>query len=161
MKSNTMSTLGEDYVTVARARGLSGAAHHHRLRRPQRDAAPHHPTAISIGFVVGGSILIESIFVYQGIGFALRGRPQHPRLPADAGHLSDHHHLGDRFQPVGGLSSTAGWIRASASLEVNKMTANDTHVRRRSRGCWAELAATRSDASCNLMSATRSASSAP
>ena len=27
--------------------------------------------AISIGFVVGGSILIESIFVYQGIGYQL------------------------------------------------------------------------------------------
>ncbi len=26
---------------------------------------------ISIGFVVGGSILIENIFVYQGIGFRL------------------------------------------------------------------------------------------
>ena len=28
--------------------------------------------AISIGFVVGGSILIEFIFVYQGIGFQLQ-----------------------------------------------------------------------------------------
>ena len=72
MKSNTISTLGEDYVIVARARGL-------RERRITsayvgRNAALPLITlfAISIGFVVGGSILIETIFVYQGIGFALR-----------------------------------------------------------------------------------------
>nr|HMN31392.1 ABC transporter permease subunit [Caldilineaceae bacterium] len=27
--------------------------------------------ALSIGFIVGGSILIESIFIYQGIGLTL------------------------------------------------------------------------------------------
>jgi peptide/nickel transport system permease protein len=72
MKSNTISTLGEDYVTVARARGL-----------PERRIATAYvgrnaslpliaQLAISIGFVMGGSILIEFVFVYQGIGFQLR-----------------------------------------------------------------------------------------
>lgn len=71
MKSSTISTLGEDYVTVARARGLSET----RITTAYvgRNAALPLFTqlAISIGFVVGGSILIEQIFVYQGIGYQL------------------------------------------------------------------------------------------
>lgn len=71
MKSSTMSTLGEDYVTVARARGLSET----RITTAYvgRNAMLPLMTqlAINIGFIVGGSILIENIFVYQGIGFRL------------------------------------------------------------------------------------------
>ena len=71
MKSSTMSTLGEDYVTVARARGLSEGRI--TIAYVGRNAMLPLITQllISIGFVVGGSILIESIFVYQGIGFRL------------------------------------------------------------------------------------------
>jgi peptide/nickel transport system permease protein len=72
MKSNTISTLGEDYVTVARARGLSEG----RITTAYVGRNASLPLiaqlAISIGFVVGGSILIEVIFVYQGIGWGLR-----------------------------------------------------------------------------------------
>jgi len=71
MKSSTISTLGEDYVTVARARGLSEA----RITTAYvgRNAALPLFTqlAINIGFIVGGSILIEQVFVYQGIGYQL------------------------------------------------------------------------------------------
>ncbi len=71
MKSSTMSTLGEDYVTVARARGLSEG----RITTAYvgRNALLPLVTQllISLGFVVGGSILIESVFVYQGIGYRL------------------------------------------------------------------------------------------
>jgi peptide/nickel transport system permease protein len=72
MKSNTISTLGEDYVIVARARGLSEG----RITTAYVGRNASLPLiaqlAISIGFVVGGSILIETIFVYQGIGYQLR-----------------------------------------------------------------------------------------
>lgn len=72
MKSNTISTLGEDYVTVARARGLPEG----RITTAYVGRNASLPLvaqlAISIGFVVGGSILIEYVFVYQGIGFQLR-----------------------------------------------------------------------------------------
>jgi len=71
MKSNTISTLGEDFVTVARARGLPES----RITTAYVGRNASLPLlaqlAISIGFVVGGSILIESIFVYQGIGYRL------------------------------------------------------------------------------------------
>ena len=71
MKSSTMSTLGEDYVTVAHARGLSET----RITTAYVGRNAMLPLItqllVRIGFVVGGSILIESIFVYQGIGFRL------------------------------------------------------------------------------------------
>lgn len=71
MKSSTLTAMGEDYVTVARARGLSDGRI--TLAYVGRNAVLPLFTslAISIGFVVGGSILIESVFTYQGIGAKL------------------------------------------------------------------------------------------
>ena len=71
MKSSTTATLEEDYVTVARARGLTDG----RITTAYvgRNAALPLFTqlAVSIGFVVGGSFLIEEYFVYQGVGLLL------------------------------------------------------------------------------------------
>ncbi len=68
MKSSTVSILGEDYVTVAKARGLRES----RIATAYvgRNAALPLFTllTIRIGFVVGGSILVEQIFEYGGIG---------------------------------------------------------------------------------------------
>lgn len=68
MKSSTVSVLGEDYVTVAKARGLKES----RIATAYvgRNAALPLFTllTIRIGFVVGGSILVEQIFEYGGIG---------------------------------------------------------------------------------------------
>jgi peptide/nickel transport system permease protein len=71
MRSNTIGILGEDYVTMARARGLSegrirGAYVGRNARLPLVTAF-----AIALGFTVGGSVLIEQIFVYPGVGFTL------------------------------------------------------------------------------------------
>jgi peptide/nickel transport system permease protein len=71
MKGSTLSTLGEDYVTVAKARGLR----EWRITTAYvgRNAALPLFTqlALGIGFIMGGSLLIERIFVYQGIGASL------------------------------------------------------------------------------------------
>lgn len=68
MKSSTLSTLGEDYITVAKARGLSEA----RILAAYvgRNALLPLVTrlAISIGFVVGGSVIVEEFFQYPGLG---------------------------------------------------------------------------------------------
>lgn len=68
MKSSTLSTLGEDYINVAKARGLS----EWRILTGYvgRNALLPLVTrlAISIGFVVGGSVVIEELFQYPGIG---------------------------------------------------------------------------------------------
>jgi peptide/nickel transport system permease protein len=68
MKSNTINTLGEDYVTVARARGLSDG----RITTAYVGRNAMLPLvsqlAIRVGFAVGGATLIETYFVYPGIG---------------------------------------------------------------------------------------------
>lgn len=68
MRGSTLNVLREDHVNVARARGL----------KPQRilfayvarnAALPMFTLlAINIGFVIGGSVIIEELFVYKGIG---------------------------------------------------------------------------------------------
>jgi peptide/nickel transport system permease protein len=71
MRSNTIGVLGDDYVTMARARGLSEK----RVREAYVGRNARLPLvtafAIALGFTVGGSVLIEQIFVYPGIGYTL------------------------------------------------------------------------------------------
>ena len=71
MKSSTVSTLGEDYVTVAKARGLTDWRIITAYVGRNASLPLFTQLALSIGFIVGGSILIESIFIYQGIGLTL------------------------------------------------------------------------------------------
>jgi peptide/nickel transport system permease protein len=68
MKSSTVATLGEDYVTVAKARGLTERRIMTGYVGRNASLPLFTSLAISIGFIVGGSILIESLFVYQGVG---------------------------------------------------------------------------------------------
>lgn len=71
MRGATLAALEEDYVIAARARGLSDG----RIRTAYvgRNAVLPLVTqlAISVGYIVGGSVLIEQIFVYQGVGLRL------------------------------------------------------------------------------------------
>jgi peptide/nickel transport system permease protein len=71
MKSSTISTLGEDYVTVAKARGLSDWRITTAYVGRNASLPLFTQLALSVGFIVGGSLLIETIFVYQGIGQTL------------------------------------------------------------------------------------------
>jgi peptide/nickel transport system permease protein len=68
MRSNALGVLADDYVTQARARGLSERTI--RVAFVQRNARLPLVTAfaINMGFVVSGSVLVESIFVYPGVG---------------------------------------------------------------------------------------------
>lgn len=71
MKSSTLSTLGEDYITIAKARGLP----EQRILTAYvgRNAMLPLVTrlAISVGFVVGGSVIVEELFQYPGLGRSL------------------------------------------------------------------------------------------
>lgn len=68
MRSNALSVLADDYVHQARARGLSERTI--RVSYVQRNARLPLVTgfAINMGFVVSGSVLVERIFVYPGVG---------------------------------------------------------------------------------------------
>ncbi len=71
MKSSTTQVLEEDYVMVARARGLSDA----RVRGAYVGRNAVLPLVAQIatqaGFVVGGAIFVEQTFNYSGIGAEL------------------------------------------------------------------------------------------
>jgi peptide/nickel transport system permease protein len=71
MRNTMITTLAEDYVRMARAKGLPG--HRIMLDYAARNAILPNLTgfAMSLGFVVGGAILIEEVFNYQGVGFYL------------------------------------------------------------------------------------------
>ncbi len=71
MKSSTISTLGEDYVTVARARGLSDGRILTAYVGRNATLPLFTRLAISVGFIVGGSVLLEQLFTYRGIGYQL------------------------------------------------------------------------------------------
>ena len=71
VRSAMLETLGEDYILTARAKGL-----------PQKTIVVRHalrnallPTttliALSLGYIVAGAILIETVFSWPGIGSAV------------------------------------------------------------------------------------------
>lgn len=71
MRNSTLATLGEDYVTVARARGLSD--NRIALHYVGRNASLPLVTAFALALasIVGGAAVIEELFRYQGIGSVL------------------------------------------------------------------------------------------
>ena len=71
MKSSTLSELNEDHVTAAKARGLRDGRITTAYVGRNAILPLFTQLAIAIGFVVGGSILVERVFQYQGIGLIL------------------------------------------------------------------------------------------
>src|SRR5256884_2899416 len=71
VRSAMLETLGEDYVLTARAKGLSSWATvwKHGLRNALLPVITL--VAISLGFIIAGSITIEYVFSYPGIGLAV------------------------------------------------------------------------------------------
>ncbi len=71
MKSSVVSTLGDEYITSARSRGIG----HRRIVQSYVGRNAILPLAtslgLSIGFMFGGSVFIESMFNYPGIGYYL------------------------------------------------------------------------------------------
>jgi peptide/nickel transport system permease protein len=66
-----ITTLSEDYVLMAEAKGLS--SRRVMLFYAARNAILPNITsfALSLGFVVSGALLTEIVFSYPGIGYAL------------------------------------------------------------------------------------------
>jgi peptide/nickel transport system permease protein len=71
MRNSMITTISEDYVLMAKAKGLSNARV--VLRYAARNAILPNITgfAIAIGAIVGGQLLTEMVFSYPGIGYAL------------------------------------------------------------------------------------------
>jgi peptide/nickel transport system permease protein len=71
MRNTMISTLGDDYVTFAEANGLKPRTV--ALRYAARNAILPNLTSfgLALGGVVGGSVLVETVFGYPGIGYLL------------------------------------------------------------------------------------------
>jgi peptide/nickel transport system permease protein len=81
MRNQTVATLSDDYIVAAEAKGL-------RPRRVLIGYAARNAIlpsftgfAISLGFVVSGSLLTEVVFSYPGIGFELLQAVQNEDYP--------------------------------------------------------------------------------
>jgi peptide/nickel transport system permease protein len=68
MRNNMINTLGEDYITFAEANGLRGRTI--ALLYAARNALLPNVTAFGLilGAVVGGSVLVEGVYSYPGVG---------------------------------------------------------------------------------------------
>jgi len=71
VRSAMLETLGEDYILTARAKGLGNGAilRRHALRNALLPIATL--IALSLGYIVAGAILIETVFSWPGIGRAV------------------------------------------------------------------------------------------
>jgi peptide/nickel transport system permease protein len=71
MRNTMITTLAEDYVKMARAKGLSPLRI--MLNYAGRNAVLPNLTgfAMSLGFVISGAIAVEIVFNYPGLGFML------------------------------------------------------------------------------------------
>ncbi|MFF7333982.1 ABC transporter permease subunit [Streptomyces sp. NPDC008150] len=71
MRNTMIGTLGEDYVTFAEANGLHGRTV--ALRYAARNALLPNLTGfgLALGGVVGGSLLVEQVYHYPGVGYLL------------------------------------------------------------------------------------------
>ena len=82
-RSSMIETLREDYLQLARAKGMRDAEVRRRHAVPNARLPVVSLSAINLGFVLGGAIAVESIFSWPGVGnltqLAIRG-PDFPVL---------------------------------------------------------------------------------
>lgn len=80
-RSSLLDVMGEDYLTVARAKGLRDKAvrNHHAV--PNALLPVVTLTAINFGFVLSGAIAVEAVFSWPGLGKATADAIRGPDLP--------------------------------------------------------------------------------
>jgi peptide/nickel transport system permease protein len=85
MRSSLLETMREDYLTLARAKGLRDAVVRNRHAVPNALLPVVTLIALNFGFILSGAIAVETIFSWPGLGLltydALRG-PDLPMLQA-------------------------------------------------------------------------------
>jgi len=71
MRNNVVTTLAEDYIRMARAKGIPGRKIMFGYAARNAILPNLSGFAMSLGFVVSGSILVEFTFNYPGLGYML------------------------------------------------------------------------------------------
>ena len=87
MRNVMLTTISEDYVLVAQAKGLS--TRRVMFTYGARNAILPNIAgfALALGFVVAGALVMEIVFSYPGVGFTLYNAVTSNDYPADAGDL--------------------------------------------------------------------------
>ncbi|MET0474809.1 MAG: ABC transporter permease, partial [Mycobacterium sp.] len=81
MRNNMIATLSEDYVRMARAKGLSDWKIMTGYAARNAVLPNLSGFAMSLGFVVSGAILVEYVFNYPGLGYLLYNAVQNTDYP--------------------------------------------------------------------------------
>lgn len=80
-RSSLLDVMGEDYLTVARAKGLRDVVVRNRHAVPNALLPVVTLLAINIGFVLSGAIAVEAVFSWPGLGKATADAIRGPDLP--------------------------------------------------------------------------------
>jgi peptide/nickel transport system permease protein len=81
MRSSVLDTLREDYLMLARAKGLRDAIVRRRHAVPNALLPVVTLAAINLGFVLSGAIAVETVFSWPGLGLLTYGALSGPDLP--------------------------------------------------------------------------------
>ena len=81
MRSSLLDTMREDYLVLARAKGLRDTAVRNRHAVPNALLPVATLIAINFGLVLSGAITVETIFSWPGLGLATFEAIQGPDLP--------------------------------------------------------------------------------
>jgi peptide/nickel transport system permease protein len=80
-RSSLLDVMGEDYLTVARAKGLRDTLVRRRHAVPNALLPVVTLAAINLGFVLSGAIAVETVFSWPGLGRATADAIRGPDLP--------------------------------------------------------------------------------
>ena len=91
MRSNMLDVMSEDFITMARMKGLSQWTI--VIRHAARNALLPVATAFALGFgaSIGGNVVVETVFSWPGLGKLLVGAVAVERLSGGAGRVLHHH----------------------------------------------------------------------
>jgi peptide/nickel transport system permease protein len=81
MRSSLLDTMREDYLVLARAKGLRDVLVRNRHAVPNALLPVVALLAINFGFVLSGAIAVEAIFSWPGLGLATYDALKGPDLP--------------------------------------------------------------------------------
>jgi peptide/nickel transport system permease protein len=81
MRSSLLETMREDYLVLARAKGLRDVLVRNRHAVPNALLPVVTLIAINFGFVLSGAIAVEAIFSWPGLGLQTYDALQGPDLP--------------------------------------------------------------------------------
>ncbi|BFH72058.1 ABC transporter permease [Sulfurisphaera javensis] len=87
MRANTIYTLGEDYVNFAETRGVMDKIIESKYVGRNSMLPLYTSLIITLGFSFGGSIFVEEIFSYPGVGLLLYNSVMNNDYPVEMGIL--------------------------------------------------------------------------